>query len=90
VSRATGPSERRPQIRSVFCKQCLIRERQPEGIPLGWYYLTVTVPRWVNPKGFIAVGLFCTPACLAAYQPEIDRQARESVAKLARYPRPPG
>lgn len=69
-------------VRTVSCRQCGRRAETPapssDGHPYGWFYLTVNVPPWFNSgsgKPYRAIGLFCSPGCLAAAMPEIGRNA---------------
>jgi hypothetical protein len=65
--------------RKAFCAACGLRKEVPGNrAPYGWYLLSVQVPEWFNSgseRNYRWVGMFCSAACLAAYQPELDKQA---------------
>lgn len=71
-----------PERDTLFCRGCKgTTPRVDTGIPIGWYALTVSVPRDINRKGYIWVGMFCSAACLGAWQPEIAEA--EALARQA-------
>ena len=70
------------ETRTVSCRHCKRQAEtpapSPEGHPYGWFYLTVNVPLWFNSatgRPYRAIGLFCSPGCLAAEMPGIERDA---------------
>ena len=65
--------------RWVYCVTCNAGAEVPGGrAPYGWYALSVQVPEWFNSasgKSYRWAGVFCSPACLAGHQGELERQA---------------
>jgi hypothetical protein len=60
------------------CRSCGRPPASGRRIPLGWYSLTVNVPDYLDHRGrgYVYLGVFCSPECLAAHMPEVDRQAQ--------------
>ncbi len=73
---------------TVVCKGCDGTSTRYGGQnPDGWYSLTVSVPRWVNRKGYAWVAQFCSAACIARAMPRLEYL--EKLAREAYDPVPP-
>lgn len=55
--------------------------------PPGWYQISVGVPKWLAPRGFRWVGLFCSVGCIEAAIPGLE--AQERLAREVYDPVPP-
>lgn len=53
----------------VTCKTCgKLAKFDP---PHGWYQLTVNVPGDIAARGYVWLGVFCSPKCLALHMPDV-------------------
>lgn len=68
--------------RTMRCKGCERRVATPKARgPYGWYTLSVGVPRDLDPRGYIWIGMYCSVRCLAFETPNMVLQ-EEATADL--------
>jgi hypothetical protein len=86
IDLASGSPQQREPV--VTCRGCLGKAVRRDGeSPAGWYQLSVSVPEWIDHKGYVWVGIFCSVACLALAVPKLEHLER--LAHEAYDPVPP-
>lgn len=69
-----------PRTKDIACRGCGRTVEVPdphEGHPYGWYSVSVNMPPALNSasrRPYRWVGMFCSPACLAAHVPALESQ----------------
>ncbi len=57
----------------AVCRRC--RRTGPKfPPPQGWYSVSVNVPKTIDKRGYVWVGLFCSLSCLAFHMPTMKMQ----------------